>query len=167
MYSEAVEGLLEESIFAESGFSSKAATAVGPSEKARWQRHRVNECEGGVVRGEEEQILPEALLELPEVGCLPGEDGSMYLAEGRKPFSVVTAEEEVDSLVSVDAEELSNHFDSEDLRVGELWSGTALAKAMPFEPVVDKAEDGHDEGAKIHNKKTPPLRPVLLSQHRA
>jgi hypothetical protein len=25
---------------------------------------------------------------------------------------------------------------------------------MPFEPVVDKAEDGDDEGAKIHNKKT-------------
>jgi len=79
-----------------------------------------------------------------------------YFAEGGEPLGVVAAEEEVDGLVGVYyAEELANDLYGENLRVGKLRSGTALlADAMPFETVVDKAEDGHDEGAKIHKKKT-------------
>jgi hypothetical protein len=67
---------------------------------------------------------------------LTGEGGAVDLAEGREPLGVVATEEEVDALVGVYAEELSNHFDGEDLRVRKLRSGTALADAMPFEPVV-------------------------------
>src|SRR5918999_3876377 len=99
MHPEAVEGLLEQSIFAESGLSSKAAAAVGASEKARRQRHRVNEREGGIVRGEEEQILPEVFLYLPEVSRLAGEGGTVDLAEGWEPLAVVAPKEEVDVLV--------------------------------------------------------------------
>jgi|SRR5215207_6556553 len=65
-----------------------------------------------------------------------------------------------DSLVGVHAEELSDELDGDDLRVGELRSGTTLADATSLEPVVHEAEDGHDEGAKIHER-SPPLRRSL------
>ncbi len=78
----------------------------------------------------------------------------MDLAEGGEPLCVVAAEEEVDALVGVYAEELADDLDGEHLRVGKLWGGTALAVAplAPFEPVVHQAEDGHDEAAKIQEK---------------
>jgi len=96
--------------------------------------------------------LPEALLGLSEVGRLPRESGPMHLAEGGEPSAVVTAKEEVDVLVGVEAEELPYDLDGEDLRVGELGGGSTASDAPPFEPVVDEAEDGYDEGAKIHEK---------------
>ena len=74
----------------------------------------------------------------------------------------MAAEEEIDSFVGVYAEKLSDDLYGEDLSVGELRSGTALADAAPFEPVVDEAEDGHDEGAKIHKKKTSATSLVLI-----
>ncbi len=57
---------------------------------------------------EEEQFLPETLLELEEVGRLAREGCPMDLTEGREPFAVVTTEEEVDTLVGVYPEELSD-----------------------------------------------------------
>jgi hypothetical protein len=93
---------------------------------------------------------------------LTGEGGAVHLAKGWEPLGVVSAEEEVDSLVGVYAEKLSYDLYGENLRLRKLRSGTALADARPFEPVVDKAEDGHDEGAKIHKKKTSVMCSVLL-----
>ena len=49
MHPEAVEGLLEEGVLAEGGFSLEAATAVGASKQARRQRHGVHQREGRVV----------------------------------------------------------------------------------------------------------------------
>jgi len=71
------------------------------------------------VRGECEELLPETLLDPPEVGRLPGEGGPMYLAESRKPCSVVPSDEEVDALVGVETEELTDDLYGEELRVGE------------------------------------------------
>jgi hypothetical protein len=99
MHPEAVEGLPEKRVLAESSFPFEAPAAVGASEQARWQWHRVHEGEGRVVGSEGEEILPEALLELPEVGGLTGEGGAVDLAEGRKPLGVVASEEEEDGLV--------------------------------------------------------------------
>jgi hypothetical protein len=101
MHPETVEGLLEEGVLAESGLSSKATAAVGASEQARWQGHGVYEREGGVVRSQREQFLPNALLYLPEVCSLPAEGGAVDLSEGGEPFTVVSAEEQMDGLVSV------------------------------------------------------------------
>lgn len=80
----------------------------------------------------------------------------MYLTEGREPCSVVSSEEEVDVLVGVYAEELTDDLYGEYLRVAELWGGTALTEPpIPsFESVVHQAEDSNDEGAKIHERKT-------------
>jgi hypothetical protein len=160
MHPEAVEGLPEKHIFAKGSLSPEAMAAVSAGEQARWQGHRIADGEGGVVGSEREKLLPEALLYFPEVGCLPSEGSPVHLAESRKPFSVVTTEEEVDALVGVDTEELAYDLDSEDLGIGEFRGGTALADTTPFEPVVHETEDGNDEGAKIHRKRPPSLRLV-------
>ncbi len=75
----------------------------------------------------------------------------MDFAECGEPLAVVPSEVAVDGLVGVEAEELAYDLDGEDLRVGEFRGGAALTQgSSDFEPVVYEAEDGHDEGAKIH-----------------
>ena len=64
----------------------------------------------------------------------------------------MSAEEEVYVLIGVDAEKLSDDLEGEDLGVGKLRSGTAPSDATPLELVIDEAEDGDDEGAKIHQR---------------
>ncbi len=72
MYSEAVEGLFEESVLAESSLPFEARAAVGSGEQTRRQGKRVRQGEGGIVRGFSQEFLPEELLYLPQVGRLPG-----------------------------------------------------------------------------------------------
>ena len=83
------------------------------------------------------------------------EGSAMDFAKSWEPFALVAAEEEIHSFVDVYAEKLSDDLYGEDLSVGELWSGTALADAAPFEPVVDYAVDGHDEGARSIRRRPP------------
>src|SRR5687768_5377846 len=77
VHPEAVEGLFEEDVLAEGGLSSKTPTAIGSGEGACWQGKRVCQGEGGLMRGLSQQLLPEALLDLPEVGGLTAEGGAM------------------------------------------------------------------------------------------
>jgi hypothetical protein len=70
MHPEAVEGLPEQGVLTVSGFSPEARAAVGTSEQARRQGHRVADGEASIVRSEREEFLPEKLLDLPEVGGL-------------------------------------------------------------------------------------------------
>jgi len=112
--------VLEEGVLAEGGLSTEAPATVGASEQASRQGESVADGEGRVVRNEREELLPEALLDLPEVGRLARKGGPMHLAEGGEPFAVVAAKEEVDSLVGVDAKELADDLDSEDFGVGVL-----------------------------------------------
>lgn len=98
---ETIEGLPDEGVLAESGLPTEARAAVGTSEQASWQGHRVADGEGGIMGSKGEKLLPEALLELPEVGRLAGKGRPMHLAEDGEPFSIVTTEEEVDRLVGV------------------------------------------------------------------
>ena len=79
---ETVEGLLEQSVLSEGRLTSESTAAVGAGEEARLQGHRIADGEGWVVRSEGEELLPEALLYLPEVGCLLGEGSPMHLTEG-------------------------------------------------------------------------------------
>src|SRR4051812_11504290 len=81
----------------------------------------------------------------------------MDLAERGEPLGVVPPEVAADGLVGVEAEELADDLDGYDLRVGELGGRAALAYALAFEPIVYETEDGHDEGAKIHEKGPPSL----------
>jgi hypothetical protein len=72
------------------------------------------------VGSEGEELLPEALLDLSEVGRQPSEGGSVHFAEGGEPLCIVPSEVVVDGFVGVHAEELSDYLDGEDLGVGEL-----------------------------------------------
>ncbi len=63
VHPEAVEGLLEEDVLAESGFSFEARAAVGAGEQTRRQGKRVCQGEGGVVRSLSQEFLPEEFLE--------------------------------------------------------------------------------------------------------
>jgi hypothetical protein len=101
VHPEAVEGLLQEGVLAEGGLPPEAFAAVGAGEQASRQGHRVAKREGGVVRGPSEELLPEALLDLPEVGRLPSEGGAMDLAERGEPLGVVPPEVAADGLVGV------------------------------------------------------------------
>ncbi len=115
------------------------------------------------MRSPREELLPNALLDLPEVGCLAGEGGAVDFAQGGEPIAVMPSEVTKDCLVGgVHAEELSEELDGDDLRVGELGNWPALANTATLEPVVDEAEDGNDEGAKIHERR-PPLRRLVWS----
>ena len=78
----------------------------------------------------------------------------MNFAQSGEPLSVMLSEVTEDCLVGVEAEELSDELDGDGLRIGELGGRPALANTAALEPVVYEAEDGYDEGAKIHKKKT-------------
>ena len=58
---EAIEGLPEQHVLAKGRLSAEAFTSVGTSEQACRQGHRVADGEGGVVRGERKELLPEVL----------------------------------------------------------------------------------------------------------
>ena len=88
MHPKAVEGLLEEGVFTESGFSLEAAAAIGAREQARRQRHGVHQREGRIVGSKREELLPEVFFDLPEVGRLPSEGSAMDLAKSWEPFAV-------------------------------------------------------------------------------
>jgi hypothetical protein len=99
----------------------------------------------------------------PEVGRLPREGGAVDFAQGGELLGVVPSEEEVESLIGVEAEELAYDFDSEDLGVRKLPGGATLTDTPSFEPIVYEAEDGEDdEGVKIHQGR-PPLGRLVWS----
>jgi hypothetical protein len=155
VHPETVEGLLEESVFAESGLSLKTPTAVGSGEQARRQGERVCQSEAGLVRGLGQELLPEELLGLPEVGRLPGEGGAMHQHQVREEVSVVAPEVRKELRVFVEPQELSDDLDGKDFRVAERWGGSASSEAPEvLESVVCEAKDGYDEGAKIQQKTT-------------
>ena len=88
MHPEAVEGLLEEGVLTESGFSLEAAAAIGAGEQACRQRHGVHQREGRIVGSKREELLPEVFFDLPEVGRLPSEGSALDLAKSWEPFAV-------------------------------------------------------------------------------
>lgn len=103
-------------------------------------------------------MLPEMLLDNPEVGGLPGEGGAVDFLYLREVVRVMALEVGIDALLRVYPKELPYDLHGYDLRVGELGSRTAPSYGTPiFEEVIHDVENADDEGAKIH-KKRPPLR---------
>jgi hypothetical protein len=62
VHPEAVEGLLEEGVLAESCLPFEARAAMGSGEQAHCQGHRVADGEGRVVRNADEELSPEEFL---------------------------------------------------------------------------------------------------------
>jgi hypothetical protein len=162
MYTESVEGLPEHSVLAESSFSLEPLAAVGTGKQASWQRHRVANGEGRIIRSEGQKLLPEIFFDLPEVSRLAAEGGAMDLVQGGEPLTVVTPEVTEDRLVGVQAKKLTNDFDGENFGVRKFRQRTTRSETSVLGSVVYETEDGDDEGAKIHERR-PPLRWLVWS----
>jgi hypothetical protein len=155
VHPKAIEGLPEQCVLAKSGLAAETPAAISAGKQACRQGHRIADGEGGVVGGVGRELLPEAFLNLPEVGRLPGEGGAMHPQQVREEVGVVAPEVRQELRVFIESQELADDLDGEYFRVGERWGGSAASDAPLFETVVDKAESGDDEGAKIHKRRPP------------
>src|SRR5215212_1022203 len=99
---------------------------------------------------------------------VPGEGGPMYVQEVREVVGVVAPEVGKEFRVFVESQKLADDLDGDDFGVAERGGGSAPSEAPEVgNAVVYEAEDGYDEGAKIH-KRRPPLRLYgAIGQHRA
>jgi hypothetical protein len=70
--------------------------------------------------------------------------------------------------IFIEPQEFANDLDGDDFGVAKRGGGSTLSEAPEVsDAVVDEAEDGYDEGVKIH-KRRPPLRlSGAIGQHRA
>jgi hypothetical protein len=81
---------------------------------------------------------------------LAGEGGAVDAGKGREPVAVVAAEVVVQALIGVDAEELADAFDGQDLRIGQDRLGATLTQALAGQQVVDQAVHGDEQRRSIH-----------------
>src|SRR6516225_8147588 len=80
---------------------------------------------------------------MPEVGGLAGEGGAVPRGQSGKLGGVVAAEVAEEVSIGAQLPEFADQFDSDDLAVGQLGSGAALAQASAVEGlqlVVHEAE---------------------------
>lgn len=61
--------------------------------------------------------MAEVFLDLPKIGALTGEGGTVYFAQGGEPLAVMLPEVAKDRLIGVDTQELTDDLDGEDLGV--------------------------------------------------
>jgi hypothetical protein len=74
----------------------------------------------------------------------------MDAAQGGEPVAVVAAEMLLEALGGVDAEELADTLDGQDLTVAQDWCRAALAESSPGQPAVDQAVHGDEQRRSIH-----------------
>ena len=74
----------------------------------------------------------------------------MDAAQSWEPVAVVAAEVLIEALVGVDAPELADAFDGQDLAVGQDRGGAALAQPLAGQPLVDQAGHGDEQRRSIH-----------------
>jgi hypothetical protein len=97
-----------------------------------------------------EELLAELGFDRPQVGRLPYEGGAVDTAQSREPVAVVTAEVVVQVLVGIDAPELPDALDGQDLTVGQDRLGAALAEPAAGQPVIDQAVHRDEQRRSIH-----------------
>ncbi len=75
----------------------------------------------------------------------------MYPPELREEVGVMAPEVRKELCIFIESQELADDLDGEDFCVEERWGGSTCSEAPEIlEAVVDEAEDGYDEGVKIH-----------------
>jgi hypothetical protein len=97
-----------------------------------------------------EELLAELGLDRPQIRCLADEGGAVDAAKGWEPVVVVAAEVLVQALVGVDAPELADALDGQDLAVGQDRGWAALAQRSAGQPLVDQAVHGDKQRRSIH-----------------
>jgi hypothetical protein len=112
-------GLLGGLVMAPGGQLPQPPAAIGAGEPADRDGHAVDQRDRRVELDPAEQVPVQLGLDRPQVGRLPGEAGAMDPAQTREPIAPVAAEVLVPADVGVDAEELPDPFDGQDLAVGQ------------------------------------------------
>jgi hypothetical protein len=79
----------------------------------------------------------------------------MHTSEVWEEMGVVAPKVRNEFCIFIESQKLANDLYGENFRVAERWSGSTCSETTEFsDAVVDETENGHDEGAKIHKKKT-------------
>jgi hypothetical protein len=145
MEPEAVEGLPVQDIFPEGSFPSEPLAAVGSGELTNGNGEAIHQSEGRVVLDQTQKLLPNLLLDLPEVGGLPGESGSMHSLQAGKEVPIMLAEIAVQFRVLAAAQEFSHCFHGQNLGVRQSRRKSALPQVFPskkaLQRIIDQAKD--------------------------
>src|SRR5919109_2110996 len=132
-----VVGLLGALVTAEGGQLSQPAAAVGTAKAADRHREAVQDADPRVEADPAEQLLAQLGLDRPQVGRLADKGGAVDATKGREPVAPVATEVVVQPLVGVDAPELADAFDGQDLAVAEGRPWAALPQPPSSQPLVD------------------------------
>jgi hypothetical protein len=114
---EAVVGLLGALVAAEGGQPGQPPAAIGAAEAADRHREAVQDRDRRVEADLAEQLLAELGFDRPQIRRLADKGGAVDARKGGEPVAVVAAEVVVQAFVGVDAPELADAFDGQDLTV--------------------------------------------------
>jgi hypothetical protein len=150
MRPEPVEGLLGALVTTEGGQPGQPPTAIGAAEAADRHRGSCPRSRPRIEADPAEELLAELGFDRPQVRRLADEGGAVHTPQGREPVTPVAAEVLVQALVGVDAPELADAFNGQDLAVRQdrLWA--ALAEPPAAQPVIDQAVDRDEQRRSIH-----------------
>src|SRR5258706_11386583 len=109
MHPETIERLAHQRVLAIGSLSPKAAAAVGACELAHRQWEAVDQGEGWIVRDGGQEMLPEALLDGPQVGSLTDEGGAMQLTQSGKEVHPVLAKVGEERRLLIQAQVFTDH----------------------------------------------------------
>lgn len=153
---EAVESLPIQDILSEGSFSSEPLAAVSSGElilRRRGDREAIHQSKGGIVSHGTQEVLPHLLLDLQEIGGLPGESGSVHSLQARKESPIMLAEIAVQFRVLATAQDFSHRFHSQDLGVRQDRSRTPLAQAFSLKKAVHRviyqAKDSYYQNVQV------------------
>ncbi len=119
MRAESVVGLLGALVPAQGGQLGQPPAALGAAEAADRHREAVQDQDLRVEARPGEELLAELGLDRPQLRRLADQGRAMDAAKGREPVLVVAAEVLLPALVGVDAKELADTRDGQDLTVGQ------------------------------------------------
>jgi len=142
--------LLGAFVTAEGGQLGQPTAAIGTAEAADRHREAVQDRDLRVEADPAEQLLAQLGLDRPQVGRLTDEGGAVDAAKGREPVAPVPTEVVVQAFVGVDAPELPDAFDGQDLAVAEGRPWAALPQPPAGQSLVDQAVHRDKQRRSIH-----------------
>jgi hypothetical protein len=125
------------------------STTIGAREPADRDGHAVDQPELRVELDLGDQVLVQALLDRPQIRCLPHKGRAVDAPQGGEPVAVVATEVLVQAFVGVDAKELPDALDVRTSGSDKIGWGRAGA-AAGRQPVVDQAVHGDEQRPSIH-----------------
>jgi hypothetical protein len=123
--------LLGDLVVTPAGQLPQPPAAIRASEPADRHGHAVDQGELRVEVDLAQQVLAQLLLGRPQIRRLAHEADAVDARKGREPVTPVAAEVLMQADIGVDAQELTDAFDGENLAVGQGWPGTRWRRRWP------------------------------------